>query len=136
MSVDNDDFHNDETPEVNKGGRPPYEPNEYDEGLLTAFLSIGFPHAQIALYMKKNIRTLKKHYPELFETIMNTADKTAMVENGLWYNAVHKLNVVAQIAWLKAHRRELYSERAQQQDNSNDMNPNEFLKALSKNLPN
>ena len=134
MSVDNDDFEGEAT--INKGGRPEYVPNEYDEGQLTAFLSIGFPHRQIALYMKRSIKTLKKHYPELFETVGNTEDRTNMVENGLWYNAVHKLNVVAQIAWLKAHRRELYSEKAQQQDTNNEMNPSEFLAALSKNLPN
>lgn len=44
---------------------------------------------------------------------MKKEDKTVMVENSLWYNAVYRHNVVAQLAWLKAHRKELYSEKAQ-----------------------
>lgn len=118
-----------------KMGRRPYERNEKDEGALTALLSVGFPHRQICLYMGRNIATLKKHYADIFETVMNTEDKTTMVENSLFYLATHKLNVVACLAWLKAHRKELYSERYQAADAPDDTNK-DFLKSLSKVLSN
>lgn len=135
MSVDNEEYEVDlDDMPKNKGGRPSYEPNEYDEGQLAALLAVGFPHRQISLYMKKDIKTLRKHYPELFETNLKKEDKTAMVENSLWYNAVYRHNVVAQLAWLKAHKKELYSEKAQQV--SNEMDSVELFGELARNLPN
>lgn len=119
----------------NKGGRPSYKRNDKDEGALEALLSIGFPHRQIQLYMQTNIKTLRKHYPDLFDKAPDKEEKTAMVENSLWYNAVVRLNVVAQLAWLRAYKRELYSEQAQKQQ-PNEFDPNEFLAALARNLPN
>lgn len=67
MAVDKEDYDTNETAEVNKGGRPSYEPNEKDEGALAAPLVSWFPHRQIALYMHKDIKTLRKHYPELLK---------------------------------------------------------------------
>ncbi len=128
MSVDN------ENEKVDKGGRPKYERNDKDEGKLIAFLSIGFPHKQLALYMGRSINTLKKYYPDLFETILNTEDKTAMVENGLWYNAAIKLNVTAQIVWLKAYKSALYGDKVVPPDNEGLKA--DIFKELAQRLPN
>ena len=135
MSVDNEEILDDGGDAPAKVGRPAYEPNEYDEGQLAALLAVGFPHRQISLYMKKDMKTLRKHYPELFETNLNKEDKTNMVENSLWYNAVYRHNVVAQLAWLKAHKKELYSEKAQEKQ-TNESDPNALFAELAKNLPN
>lgn len=116
-------------------GRPSYEPNEYDEGKLTAFLSIGFPHTLISLYMRKDINTLKKYYGHLFETIMPTGDKTANVEASLYYSAVFKHNVVACLAWLRAHKKEMYNDyyikKGSEMDQGIEETQSNFLKAIS-----
>ncbi len=133
MSVDKKEII-DDGDSSSKIGRPAYEPTEYEEGQLAALLAVGFPHRQISLYMKKDIKTLRKYYPELFETNLNKEDKTHMVENSLWYNAVYRHNVVAQLAWLKAHKKELYSEKAQQTTNI-ESDPNALFAELAKSLP-
>lgn len=116
-------------------GRPSYERNETDEIKLTVLLDTNFPHRQIALYMNKSLNTLKKYYPDLFEAAPKREDKNQMVENGLFYNAVHKLNVVAQLAWLRAHRPEKYSDKAQQAYGDHTASAEDIATEILKHLP-
>jgi len=116
-----------------KMGRPQYQRTPYDEGKLEGFLEINLPHTLIALYLMVNIKTLKKHYPELFESAPKKVDKTDLVENALFFNAVYKHNVVAQIAWLKAHRHESYGDRVNRTDT--ELSVPDLFAELSKTLP-
>ncbi len=76
----------------NKGGRPPYEPNPYDEGKLHCALTYGMTYEEIQSYMRKDIDTLQKHYPELFENVK--ADRNGAVKAALFFQAT-KLNIPA-----------------------------------------
>lgn len=91
-------------------GRPIWLPDEKEEAQVQALCATGAPHRLISWYMQKDIKTLKRHFPEAFEET-NRENKTDMVEYSLFHQAVYKGNVTACIIWLKAHKPELYADK-------------------------
>ncbi len=94
----------------NVGGRPTWEPDEEDKAVVTALCTTGAPHTMISWYMKKDIKTLKKHFPEEFE-MTTRVNKNEMVEYSLFYKAAYKYDTLAMITWLKFNMPEKYAEK-------------------------
>lgn len=93
----------------NRGGRPEYEPNPYDQGRLHCALTYGMTQEEIESYMCKDIDTLKKHYPEMFATVK--ADRNGAVKKALFYQAT-KLNLPAStIFYLKTQCEEFQEKK-------------------------
>lgn len=96
-------------------GRPSYEPNDIDRAKVDALCATGCPQRLMSWYMQKDIKTLKKHYPEEFENAGNIEEKTNMVEYSLFYQAAFLRNVSACIFWLKCHKPDIYGDKANHQ---------------------
>ncbi len=120
--------------EKSKGGRKAYERNEKDEAALTALVVTGAPQRLISWYMQIDIKTLKKHYDDVFNLPPNDNEsKTNMVEYSLFYQAAYMKNIGACIFWLKAHRPQLYAERFQGKGET-DIDQGELLACIAKAL--
>lgn len=117
-----------------KRGRPTYEPNDIDRAKVDALCATGCPQRLMSWYMQKDIKTLKKHYPDEFVMGGDIKEKTNMVEYSLFYSAAFLHNVTACIVWLKAHKPDLYAEKANSDPTSGEIGQS-LLESLADQLP-
>lgn len=80
-------------------GRPPHVPTEAMRAQIQAMASFGIPHADIAAYVEKDLKTLYKYYRRELDIGMTKGNAAVA---GYLFNNAKKGNVVAQIFWLKA----------------------------------
>ena len=77
----------------------PHLPSDKSIAQVAALSSFGIPQVKIAKYLGISEPTLTKYYREELDTAL--IDKTVMVANALYNNAVENNNVTAQIFFLK-----------------------------------
>lgn len=110
----------------NKGGRPEHEFDKVIAGKLEALITYGVPQENLAAYIGVSLKTLKKHYKEIFQNCQ--ANQKEAVRAALFYQAT-KLNIPAStIFWLKT-RDELFQEKGSEPDNTG-----EFLEAIARTI--
>lgn len=89
-----------------KAGRPEYQPTEKHFEVVRALCLFGASHDSIAAFIGIAPKTLRKHYKELLKYCHG--QKNLSVETSLFYNAVVKNNVTAQMYWLDNHMKDKY----------------------------
>lgn len=110
-----------------KLGRPEYKVNEKDYAIIRA-LAIGRARSQeyIAKYIGITVKTMMKHYADLFEETKDTRNDE--VENSLYLQATVKQEFRATAYYLEKNYREKYGPEI----NSDEVDQSEFLAAISK----
>lgn len=135
--IDNVYTTDDESPQVdastskNLGGRPPYERNEKDEIIVRALCATGAPQTLIGWYLKKDPKTLRKYYPDVFKVELE--NRCDMVEYSLFYQAVFLNITAASIYYLKCHKSDVYNDKKEQEFDAEAQTA--FLKQLADMMP-
>ena len=86
----------------NKGGRPPFRPDDGQRKLVTALIGYGAPHDYVAKEVGCARLTLEKHFAE--EIAMASDQANAKVVEALFKQCMAG-HVTAQIWWTKARLR-------------------------------
>ena len=90
--------------QVERGpGKPPFKPSDEQRAMVSAMVSYGIPHLEIASVIGISPNTLAKHFRNEIDTA--SARATTEVANALFDQAVNKGNTSAQIFWLKTRGR-------------------------------
>lgn len=90
-------------------GRPEHEYSDKIAAQLESLITFGIPQEDIASYVGISIKTLKKHYADIFENCKEC--RHAKVKHALFYQAT-KLNIPAStIFYLKTQCSDEFSEK-------------------------
>lgn len=113
-------------------GRPTHEPNYATRAVVQAMARYGIAQEFIACELGIAKNTLKKHYKDIL-SLFPESDKDEAVKQSLFYNAVVKKNVKAQMFWLERRcQKEWGLLRA---DTTDEQKKLEVLKNLFNSMP-
>lgn len=115
-------------------GRPQHEYCEKKAAEIQALLTFGIPKERIANYVMLSPKTIDKHYAEIIASTV--PNRHEAVEAGLFYNAVVKRNVVAQIFYLETQMADKYNRKRIEAARENPDDPkSDLLDEIVKHLP-
>jgi hypothetical protein len=117
-----------------KMGRPTHKPDAQSRAVVAALVKYGVAQEFIAMEIGVAKDTLRKHYKDILD-LVTTEMKDEAVKQSLYYSAVVRKNVKAQMFWLERRCPKEWG-MFKQDNSSDDLSQAEVMQAIFAKLPN